>query len=90
MLSHFRIQAPTIQKYFVLQDSNYETRIEKYLRLYQTLQRGSICKVGRPKVNYIDYFLSFHEKITPNNFQNNIFLKSLLKPFEWCVNYDKM
>jgi hypothetical protein len=36
------------------------------------------------------YYKRFYEKITPNNFQNNIFLKKLLKPFEWCVNYDKM
>jgi hypothetical protein len=40
----------------------------------------SIGKVDRPKVKDIDYYKRFYEKITSNNFQNNIFLKKLLNP----------
>ena len=54
------------------------------------LSQGSIGKLNRPKVKDIDYYQRFYEKITPNNFQHNIIIKKLLKPFEWCVNYEIM
>ena len=37
--------------------------------------RGSIGKVDRPKVKFIDIYKRFYEKIASNNFQNNIFLR---------------